>query len=56
MHGITIAVIVQFSRPSYTVGEMAAMVNVAVQISSASETVRVNVGTMDTTASGRYLL
>jgi hypothetical protein len=42
--------------PSYTVSEAAIMVRVAVQISSVSEPVRMNISTMDTTALGKSLL
>ena len=55
IHGVT-AVMVRFSMPSYTVSEVAVTVSVAVQISSASEPVRVNVSTMDATALGKSLL
>lgn len=55
MHGVP-AVIVRFSMPSYTVSEAAMTVSVAVQISSASEPVSVNVSTMDATALGENLL
>ena len=47
---------VQFSMPSYTVSEAAAMVSIAVQISSAAESVSVSVSTMDVTALGKNLL
>ena len=47
---------VQFSMPSYTVSEAALTVSVAAQISSATETVRVNVSTVDATALGKNLL
>jgi hypothetical protein len=49
-------VVVRFSMPSYTVSEAAVMVRVAVQISSASEPVMVNVSTTDATALGKSLL
>ena len=47
---------VQFSMPNYTVSEAAMTVSVAVQISSANETVRVNVSTVDVTALGKNML
>ena len=50
------AVMVQFSMPSYTVSEAAVIARVAVQVSSASEPVTVNVSTMDATALGESLL
>ena len=50
------AVMVRFNMPSYTVSEAAMMVRVAVQISSASELVRVNISTIDETALGKSLL
>ena len=50
------AVMVRFSMPSYTVSETAATISVAVQISSASEAVRVNISTVDATALGKSLL
>jgi hypothetical protein len=55
IHGVS-AVLVRFSMPSYTVSEAAVMVRVAVQISSASEPVTVNVSTTDATALGKSLL
>ena len=56
MHGVVfIAVMVQFSMSSYTVSEAAAMIDVAVQITSATEMVKVNVRTMDATSLGRKL-
>ena len=55
MHDIA-AVMVQFSMTSYTVSEAAVMARVAVQVSSASEPVTVNVSTMDATALGKSLL
>ena len=42
--------------PSYTVSEAALTVSVAVQVSSASEPVSVNVSTTDATALGENLL
>ena len=51
-----VAVIVQFSRPSYTVNELAGTVDVAVQITSASEIVTVNFSTGDGTALGKQWL
>ena len=53
IHTIIIAVKVQFSMASYTVSEAAALVSVAVQISSAFETVKVNVSTTGETALGK---
>ena len=50
------AVMVQFSMTSYIVSEAAFMAEVAVQVSSASESVTVNVSTMDATALGESLL
>ena len=55
MHDVP-AVTVRFSMPSYTVSEAALMVTVAVQVSSASGPVRVNVSTTDATALGKNLL
>ena len=51
-----VAVMIQFSMTSYTVSEAAAIARIAVQISSASEPVTVNVSTMDATALGESLL
>ena len=45
--------VVQFSMSSYTVSEAAAMVEVAVQISTANEIVIVSVSTVDGTAIGK---
>ena len=47
------AVIVQFSRSTYTVNEVAGAVEVAVQITSASEIVTVTFSTGDGTALGK---
>ena len=48
-----LAVMVQFIRTRYTVNEVAGSVEVYVQISSASEIVRVTVSTADGTALGK---
>ena len=48
----SIAVMIRFSRASYTVNEVAGTVEVGVQISSASEIVTVTVRTVDGTALG----
>ena len=39
---------------SYTVTEAAVMIEVAVQISSSTETVQLNISTVDGTALGQY--
>ena len=49
---VHIAVVVRFSMSSYSVNEAAALVEVAVQISGATDTVQVNISSVDGTAIG----
>ena len=51
LHAVVVA---RFSMTSYIVNEAATFVEVAVQISGATETVQVNISSVDSTAIGQH--